>query len=67
MRFRRFAGMYEALEKAAPDVLFIHGCQFMDIDVVVKFLKRHPHVSVYVDNHSDFSNSARNFGDGVLG
>ncbi|MEA5067720.1 MAG: hypothetical protein VB067_01920 [Christensenellaceae bacterium] len=59
-RFRRYVGAYEALEQEAPDVLFIHGCQFVDIRHVVRYLKAHPGVRVYVDNHADFSNSARN-------
>ncbi len=57
---RRFAGFNEALEKSKPDVLFIHGCQFMDIDVVARYVKAHTDVRVFVDNHADFSNSATN-------
>lgn len=60
-RLRHYIGFEEALEKAAPDVLFIHGCQFCDIRVVVKYLKKHPGVKVFVDNHADFSNSATNW------
>lgn len=60
-KMKRFIGTYEALEKAAPDILFIHGCQFLDIDKVIRYLKRHPNVKVYVDNHADFSNSATNW------
>ena len=58
---RRYRGTMEALELAAPDVLFIHGCQFSDADVVVDYVKRHPDTKVYVDNHADFKNSAKNF------
>lgn len=58
---RRYEGTYEALEKEAPDILFIHGLQFLDIGQVVRYLKAHPGVTVYVDNHADFSNSATNF------
>lgn len=60
-KMKRFVGTYEALEKTKPDLLFIHGCQFMDMDVVVKYLKKHPGTTVYVDNHADFSNSAKNW------
>ncbi len=60
-KLKRFIGTYEAIERTNPDILFIHGCQFMDMDVVVKYLKKHPNVTVYVDNHADFSNSARNW------
>lgn len=58
---KRFYGVYEALEKANPDILFIHGCQFMDINKVVKYIKSHRNVTVYVDNHADASNSGKNF------
>lgn len=59
-KLKRYVGTYEALEKANPDILFIHGCQFLDIDKIVKYIKRHQNIKVYVDNHADFSNSATN-------
>lgn len=58
---RRYQGVREALEQAKPDMLFIHGCQFSDIDIVTDYLKSHPDVKVYVDNHADFNNSATNY------
>ena len=60
-KMRTYRGVYDAIQREAPDILFIHGCQFLDISQVVKYLKEHPNVRVYVDNHADFSNSARNF------
>ena len=60
-RLRRYVGLERELERIKPDLIFIHGVQFCDIDVVVKYLKKHPEVKVYADNHSDFSNSAKNF------
>lgn len=60
-KLRTYEGTYRAIEQEKPDVLFIHGCQFLDISQVVKYLKAHPQVRVYVDNHADFSNSATNF------
>ena len=60
-KIKRFVGTYAAIEKTNPDILFIHGCQFMDMNVVVKYLKNHRNVTVYVDNHADFSNSAKNW------
>lgn len=58
---RRFRGVKAALESAKPDTLFIHGCQFRDMDIVADYLKQHPKIRVYVDNHADFNNSATNF------
>ena len=60
-KLKRYKGVFNALSDAAPDILFIHGGQFLDIDQVVKYLKIHPDVTVYVDNHADFSNSATNW------
>lgn len=60
-KLKRYMGTFEALEKSRPDILFIHGCQFRDMDIVVKYLKKNPKTKVYVDNHADFSNSATNF------
>ena len=56
-----YKGTYEAIEEFNPDVIFIHGVQFIDIGIVVKYLKTHNSVKVFVDNHSDFSNSATNW------
>ena len=60
-RLRRFVELKDALEEAKPDILFIHAFQFLDIDVVARYLKAHPNVKTYVDNHADYSNSARNW------
>lgn len=60
-KIKRFYGVFEALTKSNPDIIFIHGCQFLDIFQVIKYLKQHDNVKVFVDNHADFSNSARGF------
>lgn len=60
-KMRRYTGTKEALGAASPDILFIHGCQFLDIDQAARYLKKHPNITVYVDNHADFSNSATNW------
>ncbi|KZL89724.1 glycosyltransferase family 4 protein [Clostridium magnum] len=60
-KYKRFYGLSEALKIEHPDIIFIHGCQFPDIDKVVNYLKENKVTKVYVDNHADFSNSARNW------
>ena len=47
------------LEEIEPDVIFVHGVQCIDIRTVVKYAKEHRNCKVYVDNHADYSNSAR--------
>ena len=60
-KLKRYQGCYQALKKANPDIIFIHGGQFLDIDQVVKYAKKNTNVVIYVDNHADFSNSETNW------
>lgn len=57
---RIYDGFYSALDNSSPDIIFVHGCQFLDIKSLVKYLKLHKS-KVFVDNHADFSNSATNW------
>lgn len=56
-----YKGTKRILYNIMPDILFVHGCQFMDAKVVANYVKTHPNVKLYVDNHCDYSNSATNF------
>lgn len=58
---RSYKNTYEEIRKAKPDIIFIHGCQFIDIKYVVKYAKNNPNIKIYVDNHADFNNSGKNF------
>ena len=60
-KLRRMEGFYEKLEEISPDVIYIHLPQTTDSGVVIKYLKKHPKVKLYCDNHADFSNSATNW------
>ena len=60
-RLRRYVGLRQELERIAPELIFIHGVQFMDIAIVIDYCKKHPQVKIFADNHSDFSNSATNW------
>lgn len=57
---RVYEGTYEVIEKIKPNIIFIHGCQFLDMKLVVKYVKKY-NCKIYVDNHADFSNSATNW------
>lgn len=57
-RYKRFLNFYQTLENITPDLIFVHNVQFLDIDKIKKYAQRHP-VRIYIDNHADFSNSAR--------
>lgn len=52
---------YFTIEKENPSIIFIHGCQFLDIRQVLKYKKSHPYTKIFIDNHSDFINSGSNW------
>lgn len=60
-KFKRFVNFYEEIEKVNPDIIFCHLFQFLDFDKVIKYVKLHPGIKLYVDSHADFNNSASNF------
>lgn len=65
IKLNRTLGHYdkfeEVLNRESPDVIFSHNVSFADITVLVKYLKKHPGVKVFADNHADYINSAKNF------
>ena len=60
-KFKRYDNLLQTLTNEKPDILFIHGVGFRDIEVIVKYLKNNHECIVYADNHADFSNSGRNW------
>lgn len=60
-KFKKYYGLYTAIESEKPDIFFIHGVSFADLKTVVRYIRSHSDVRVYVDNHSDFSNSGTNW------
>lgn len=60
-KLRIYKGLKDELERISPNVIFLHNCFFLDVISVVSYVKKHPHVRVFADSHSDFINSGRNF------
>lgn len=56
---RIYNGLAKVLDAERPDLLFIHDFSFMDIRVVLKYARKNPAVSIFVDCHTDYINSAR--------
>lgn len=66
-KFKSYYNLYSSLMEERPDIIFVHGIQFVDIKTIVRYLKGHPNIQVYVDNHADYSNSATNwFSENIL-
>lgn len=60
-KLRIYKGVSSVLDRFAPDIIFVHDCQFLDIRHIVKYAKSKPGVKIFVDCHTDFLNSARNW------
>lgn len=60
-KFKRLKSLYKDICDENPDILFVHGVQFIDIKEIVRFRKYNPRVKLFIDNHADFSNSATNW------
>ena len=57
---RLFSGLYSEIEKHAPEIIFVHGGQFLSLKDVIKYKKKHPEVRIYIDQHADYYNSPVN-------
>jgi hypothetical protein len=57
-RFKKFKNFYAAISDIAPDIIFCHLFQFLDVREVIRYKKENPAVKVYFDSHADKINSA---------
>ena len=60
-KIRIYCGISKILKDFNPDIIFIHDCQFMSIIEIISYIKKYKNVTVYVDGHTDFINSARSW------
>jgi len=60
-KLRIYKGISAVIEDFRPDIIFIHDCQFISITKIVAYIRQHHAVKVYVDGHTDFINSAKNW------
>jgi len=59
-KFKVFDQLSNKLEELKPDLIFVHGVQFLDLITIKNYTKKN-NIKLIVDNHAYFSNSARNF------
>lgn len=57
----RCKNIYQLLKEENPDIIFSHNVSFWDSKKIVRYLKCHPNVKLYVDSHADYINSAHGF------
>lgn len=60
-RIRVYKNIKKTIEDINPDIIFHHGTQNVDELLLAKICKKNPNIKLFMDNHSDYSNSASNF------
>ena len=60
-KLRIYVGLTDSLESFEPDIIFMHDCQFVDVRKVIRYIRKRGNVTVFVDGHTDFGNSGRNW------
>ena len=58
-KLRLYKYVYKKINDFHPDFVFVHGCQFVSIISLKKYLAKHKEVKAVVDGHTDFHNSAK--------
>ena len=56
---RAYPGVEQLLQQLQPDVILFHGMCAWELLTVARYVRQHPGVTLYVDCHEDFNNSAR--------
>lgn len=56
-RFGDYEGIIESLYEENPDVIFVHGGQFIGLKDVIKYCKNNRSVKLYIDQHADYYNT----------
>ena len=56
-RFGDYSNVYEELENFQPNVVFVHGGQFVALKDVLAYCRRHRDTKLFIDQHADYYNS----------
>lgn len=60
-KLRIYKGITGELESFKPEIIFLHGLQFISIKEIALYVRKNKETKLYVDNHADFINSANNW------
>lgn len=59
-KIRIYKDLDKHLNDENPDLLFIHGLQFLDLKRISSFAEKHPSCVIFADNHAEYDNSGIN-------
>lgn len=60
-KLRLYSGLREILNNLKPDIIFLHDVQFLSIIDIANYMNQNKGAILYVDGHTDYINSARNW------
>ena len=60
-KLRIYNNISFVLHDFSPDIIFLHDCQFMSILEIINYKKKNPKVKIFIDSHTDFINSGKNW------
>lgn len=55
-KFNDYDGVIKELEEFSPNIIFVHGGQFLALKDVIKYCKKNSDVKLYIDQHGDYYN-----------
>lgn len=58
-KIKKYKGLKKEIEEYEPDIIYYHGCGGISLLEVCNYVKKKK-ITLYVDNHADFNNSAKN-------
>jgi len=59
-KYREYDNLYYEIEAIKPDIIFVHGGQFISLIDVIRYAKKHKDVKMYIDQHGDYYNTPVN-------
>lgn len=57
-KLRIYTGVKRVLTHFQPDIIFIHGVQFISIKTIAAYVRKNKRAKIFVDGHADFINSS---------
>ncbi len=58
-KLRFYKNVRYNLERFKPDIIFFHGTAAGELNTISKYMKKNSGVTLYLDSHEDFNNTAR--------
>ena len=55
-RFGLYQEIYSVLNRINPDIIFVHGGQFLSLKDIIFYIKKHLQVKLFIDQHGDYYN-----------